>query len=424
MFPVFSWYLAVLVYSYVTVGRASPVLAADTVSEKPSDGYVNSVYFTNWGIYNRNYQPADLPASQISHVLYSFMNLRADGTIYSGDSYADTEKRYPSDSWDDVGTNVYGCAKQFFLLKRDNRKMKVMLSIGGWTWSTNFPAAASTEATRATFAKSAVEFVKDLGFDGIDIDWEYPKDDTEAANMVLLLQAVRTELDAYASKSAPGYHFQLSIAAPAGSEHYSKLHLADLGKTVDHVNLMAYDYAGVWSNHSGHDANLYADSKNSDATPFNTDDAISAYIKGGVPASKIVLGMPIYGRSFQQTDGIGKPYSGIGDGSWENGIWDYKVLPKAGSTVEYDDTSKGYYSYDASTKELISFDTPAMIKEKVAYLKEKKMGGSMFWEASADRKGSDSLIETSISELGSLDSTDNLLDYPDSKYENIKKKMA
>ncbi|GAB0146622.1 Endochitinase 1 [Epichloe bromicola] len=376
------------------------------------------------GIYGRNFQPADMPASQISHVLYSFLNLRADGTIFSGDTYADLEKHYPNDSWNDVGENVYGCVKQLFLLKKANRKLKVMLSIGGWTWSTNFPAAASTATTRSTLAESAVTFMKDWGFDGIDVDWEYPADDTQAANMVLLLQAIRAELDAYAAKSAPGYHFQLSIAAPAGPDHYNKLRMADLGKVLDYVNLMAYDFAGSWSNYSGHDANLYSAPGNPNATPFNTDDSVNAYIKGGVPAQKIVLGMPIYGRSFQNTDGIGKSYSGVGSGSWENGIWDYKVLPKAGALVQYDSVAKGYYSYDSSSKELISFDTPTMVKEKVSYLKGKGMGGSMFWEASADRKGSDSLIGTSVSALGGLDSTDNLLDYPDSQYDNIRKKMT
>lgn len=327
-------------------------------------------------------------------------------------------------AWNDVGNNVYGCIKQLFLLKKANRNLKIMLSIGGWTWSTNFPSAASTAASRTTFAKSAVTYMKDWGFDGIDVDWEYPANDVEAANMILLLQAVRAELDAYSAKSAPGYHFQLSIAAPAGPDHYKKLHLSALGEVLDYINLMAYDYAGSWSNFSGHDANLYASPRNPDATPFNTNDAINAYIQGGIPPSKLVLGMPIYGRSFQKTDGIGKPYSGVGSGSWENGLWDYKVLPKAGASVQYDDVAKGYFSYDPSTKELISFDTPAMIKEKVTYLNTKGMGGSMFWEASADRKGSDSLIGTSVSCLGSLDSTPNLLDYPDSQYDNIKSKMA
>ncbi|KAJ4243459.1 Chitinase 4 [Fusarium torreyae] len=386
--------------------------------------YVNAVYFTNWGIYGRNYQPQNLPASQLTHVLYAFMNVRADGTVFTGDSYADLEKHYTGDSWEEPGTNAYGCVKQLFQLKKANRKLKVMLSIGGWTWSTNFPAAASTATTRATFATSAVTLMKDWGFDGIDVDWEYPANATEASNMVLLLQAVRKELDAYSKQYASGYHFQLSIAAPAGPDNYNKLKLKELGSVLDHVNLMAYDYAGSWSTYSGHQANKYANSKNPNATPFNTDQAVTAYINGGVPSGKMVLGMPIYGRSFQNTAGIGQTYSGVGGGSWENGVWDYKVLPKSGASLVYDSTAQASYSYDSNTKELISFDTPGMVKNKVLYIKNKSLGGSMFWEASADKTGADSLLGTSSKNLGTLDTTNNCLTYPNSKYANIAKGLA
>lgn len=304
-------------------------------------------------------------------------------------------------------------------MKKANRKLKVLLSIGGWTWSANFPAAASTEATRATFAKSAVTIMKDWGFDGIDIDWEYPADDVEAANMVFLLQAVREELDSYAAQHASGHHFQLSIAAPAGQEHYAKLHMVELGDVLDHVNLMAYDYAGSWSSATGHNANLYSSQENPDSTPFNTDDAVRAYLNGSIPSEKLVLGMPIYGRSFEGTSGIGDAFSGIGSGSWENGVWDYKVLPKTGATVHYDDAAQAYYSFDANTNELVSFDPPDMVRKKVAYLQELGLGGSMFWEASADRSGSDSMVQVSAESLESLDHTQNWLDYPDSQYENI-----
>ncbi|ATY67226.1 chitinase 1 precursor [Cordyceps militaris] len=402
---------------------ATPISNEVVGIEKRDGGFANAVYFTNWGIYGRGFQPADLQASQITHVLYSFMNIRSDGNIFSGDTYADYEKHYPGDSWNDVGNNAYGCVKQLYLLKKQNRNMKVMLSIGGWTWSTNFPAAASSASTRKTFAQSAVSFMKDWGFDGIDVDWEYPADATQAQNMILLLQAVRDELDSYASQYAKGHHFLLSIAAPAGPDNFNKLKLAELGKVLDYINLMAYDFAGSWSNYTGHNANLYANPGNPNATPFNTDGAVQAYIKGGVPANKIVLGMPIYGRSFQQTEGIGKPYSGVGSGSWENGVWDYKALPKPGATVKCDDTAKGCYSYDTNTKELISFDTPAMVSTKVSWLKGKGLGGSMFWEASADKKGSDSLIRISSQGLGILDSAQNYLDYPNSKYDNIKNGM-
>ncbi|KAJ9142477.1 Endochitinase [Pleurostoma richardsiae] len=406
------------------LGASTPLAATTPIHqvERRTTGYQNSVYYANWDIYGRNYQPQQLPAADLSIVLYAFANLQSTGEVYSSDAWADYQKHYDGDSWNDVGNNAYGCVKQLYLLKKSNRKMKVLLSIGGWTYSTNFPEAASTESTRATFASTAVTLVKDWGFDGIDIDWEYPSDATQAQNFVLLLQAVRSALDAYASQYAPGYHFLLTVASPAGPTNYNIQQLGTMAGDVDFFNLMAYDYAGSWDTTSGHQANLYPNPSNPTATKFSTDAAITAYLAAGVPASKIVLGMPIYGRSFEQTSGIGQPYSGIGSGSWENGVWDYKVLPKSGATVMTDSVAGATYSYDSAAQELISYDTPAMIQAKVAYVMSKGLGGSMFWEASGDRNDSQSLIVTSFNSLGgasALDSTQNLLSYPNSQYANI-----
>ncbi|KAF5027212.1 hypothetical protein F66182_700 [Fusarium sp. NRRL 66182] len=386
----------------------------ENTSEHPQS-YINSVYFTNWAIYGRNFQPQDLDASQVSHVLYAFMNVRSDGTVYTGDSYADLEKHYEGDGWE-TPANAYGCVKQLFILKKAHRHLKIMLSIGGWTWSTNFPSAASTPESRSNFAITAVELMKDYGFDGIDIDWEYPKDEAEAANFDLLLQTVRDALDGYSSQKVNYHHFQLSIAAPAGGDKYKKLHLDKIGEIVDNINLMTYDYSGSWDNVSGHNANLYP---YSNTIPYNTDDAVKDYINAGVPPEKIVLGMPIYGRSFQGNAGIGQSFSGVGQGSFEQGVWDYKDLPKPGAEMMYDARANAYYSYDKSTKELISFDTPKAVQSKVNYIHGHHLGGSMFWEASGDKKGDGSLIETSYKSLGTLDTTENWLSYPDSKYPNI-----
>ena len=309
--------------------------------------------------------------------------------------------------------------KQLYLLKKANRHLKTMLSIGGWTWSTNFPAAAASASTRQTFAKSAVTLMKDWGFDGIDVDWEYPKNDEEAANMVLLLQAVRDELDSYSAAHANGYHFQLSIAAPAGPSNYNLLKLQELGAVLDHINLMGYDYAGSFSADTGHQANLFPNLNSPKSTPFSTDVAVKAYLDGGVQASKLVLGMPMYGRGFIGTKGLGSPFSGIGQGDWEAGIWDYKSLPKSGAKVEFDSIAHATYSWDPSTEELITYDTPDMVIEKVSYLKSHGLGGSLFWEASGDQVGAKSLVGTSNMALGSIDSTQNCLTYPVSQYENI-----
>ncbi|KAL0938874.1 Endochitinase B1-like protein 1 [Colletotrichum truncatum] len=388
----------------------------------PANGYRNVLYFTNWGVYGANYQPSDLPADKVTHLLYSFADIASDGEVKSSDAWSDTDYLYPGDQ--NTPGHANGCVKQIYALKKQNRKMKVVLSIGGWTWSYKFVPVAATEAGRRRFATSAVKLMADWGMDGLDIDWEYPSSAKQASDFVALLKACREELDKYAAQNAPGYHFVLTVACPAGPTHYQQMDLRGMDPYVDAWHLMAYDYAGSWDTTTGHQANLFFNPAAPQATKFSTEVALTYYLAQGIRSDKIVLGMPLYGRSFLNTDGIGLPYSGVGQGSLEAGVWHYKVLPRPGATETFDERAGAVYSYDPTSRELVTYDNVLSANFKTNYLKNKGLGGAVYWEAAGDRKGEGSIVGAVAANMASLDSTQNLLSYPTSQYVNIRNNLA
>jgi chitinase len=261
--------------------------------------------------------------------------------------------------------------------------------------------------------------------DGIDIDWEYPQDTTQAANYVLLLEETRRAIDAYSAACNGGKRMLLTVAVPAGPSNFQKLLISQMDQYLDFWNLMAYDFAGSWDTISGHQANIFPSAANPLSTPFSADVAVKAYIAGGVAPNKIVLGMPLYGRSFENTADPGTSFTGVGEGSWENGVWDYKALPQAGAREVNDPTLLASYSYDPNRRKMISYDTPEIQALKCEYIKSNGLGGGMWWELSGDHPVTNprSLVATTVQALGgvaALEQTENTVSYPQSKYDNMK----
>lgn len=196
----------------------------------------------------------------------------------------------------------------------------------------NFPPVLGNETLRQAFATSAVDLLSNLGFDGIDIDCESISDSTQAEQFIDLLNKTRSTLDAFAlTINASSSSFSLSFAAPAGAQNYDLLDFSGMDELLDYWNFMGYDYTGSWNTISGFSANLYNSSTNPLSTPVNSNTSITYYISKGATPSKINLGCPLYGNSFNDTAGPGTSFGGIGTlGTYGAGTWYYNSLPVSG----------------------------------------------------------------------------------------------
>ncbi|EUC62393.1 glycoside hydrolase family 18 protein [Rhizoctonia solani AG-3 Rhs1AP] len=394
-------------------------LNAGTGGRFDRGGKVNIGYFPSWSIYARGYTPAQIDIDSLTHIYYAFADTDPQtGRAFLSDLWADQQITYPGDDNTAPGNNLYGNLKQLYLLKKKKRTLKTVLSFGGWTYSQDGHFSFATDSNkRATFVNSAVQLLEDNAFDGLDIDWEYPVDEAQANAFVALLKETRAALDALAKKKGDSVPYQLSAAVSAGPQKQT-LKVKEMNKYLTYWNLMAYDYSGPWSKVSDYQANVYGG-----VSGVSTCPSTEWYLKSGASKNKFVIGMPIYGRGFEETNGIFQPFTGVGSGTWESGVYDYNVLPFPGATVHIDLSNISSYSYDPAKKELISYDTPVIIEKKCDWMSGQGLAGAMFWELSGDKNGTESLVWTAAKTMGKLDNTENHLNYPGSQFDNVKAGM-
>jgi chitinase len=383
-----------------------PALAA-----MAADGQrVNIAYFLNADVRTRAYYPKDIAASgaavRITHLMYAFGDPTPTGCALS-DAEADYQRAY------DAATSVDGRADstdahalrgnfgQLLKLKAAYPHLKVLISLGGWALSSHFSEAASSAASRRAFVSSCIDlFIKgNLGkgvsmaglFDGIDVDWEYPGacgntcafSPADPHNFTLLLAEFRRQLDQLDKR------YLLTVAAPAGHAQYSLVELGAIHPYLDYINLMGYDLHGAWEKTTNHSAPLYPNPADPGETAGNyIDRAVADYLAAGVPAAKLVLGVPFYGHGWKGVpntgNGLYQTSTGPAPGSGDAGTDGFRDLKNLGYPGFRDPVAQAFWIYSPSAGVFWSYDDAASLANKVRYIKSKGLAGAMSWELSDD----------------------------------------
>ena len=258
--------------------------------------------------------------------------------------------------------------------------VKMILSLGGWGNCAGFPGATSTPANRTRFIGQLVDFCRANAYDGVDIDWEFVSNDTEKADFTLFIEALGAALKA---QSPP---LLLSAAVPSGNYYGRWIDYERLADDFDFIGFMTYDYHGTWSDHSGHNSPLYTPAGDA----CGSLDETFAYARSRqVPLSKLVVGVPFFGRSFD-CGGLGQPFT-TSEG------WDYAdilALPASEWSRIWDGQAQVPYMRRTDGTKIICYDDPSSVGLKCQYVKDKTSAGVIIWELGGDfRNGNSDLLE-------------------------------
>jgi len=367
-----------------TTTTETSFIETSNVVEPLSGDYKVVCYFTNWAWYRPGlgkYRPEDIDPSICTHVVYGFAVLDSNNLVIK-----------PHDSWADLDNQFY---KKVTSLKRYG--IKVTVAIGGWNDSLGgkYSKLVNNPAARAKFVKHVVEFIETHGFDGLDLDWEYPKcwqvacdkgPESDRESFALWVKELRAAFD---SKGL------LLSAAVSPSKKVMDLgyDIPSIARDLDWIAVMTYDYHGHWDKKTGHVSPMYAHPED-DYDYFNTDFTIKYWMEGGAPANKLVMGMPLYGQAFTldkaSENGLNAPArqkGKAGQFTRAAGFLAYyeiceKVKSQGWTVVEDAEGRMGPYAYQG--RNWVGYDNVAMIKYKSEYIRKMGLAGGMVWALDLD----------------------------------------
>ena len=333
-------------------------------------------YYGGWSAHS-GFSPDKISTSSLDVLNYAFAKIGTDLKVTVSDSSID-----------------YSNFKKLKNLKRTYPKLRTVISIGGWSDSGRFSDAALTEASRTAFADSAVRFMKANGFDGIDIDWEYPTGGGLASNVTrsadrtnfrLLMKALRGRLDAQGAKDQK--HYILSFAGGSDSSYASRIGLSAVAQYVDYGMIMTYDLHGSWEPYTDFNAPLYPTAGQSPQAKSSVDAAVRSWLNNGFPSGKLILGVPFYGYLYQGTvganNGLHQSFSSAAPIGYDT--VQSKYLSKSSFKRYRDSSSQVPWLFDGST--FISYDDAASIQKKVQYSNSKRLLGVGVWDLGFDKTG-------------------------------------
>lgn len=386
-------------------------------------------YFVEWGdqASHKNYTVDKIPWDKVTHINYAFAKVDSStNRIALCNQKAAIEKEYPGQLSNLPYKGHFNLLTKY---KQQFPKVKTLISVGGWADTRGFYAMTDTAKGREDFANSCVEFIKTYGFDGVDIDYEYPTATSQAGNpddfdlsqtrraklyknYDVLMQVLREKLDA--ASIADGQKYLLTAALPASSWILGGMDTSSAVKYLDFANLMTYDFHGAWNGFVGHNAALLPDSRDPEtqgfAMPVLNIDWAKRYFRGALASEKINIGVPYYTRGWKNVTpgtlpgGLYGSAAKTGGGAtgednyWgdvdpqgkeipggSNPLWHVKNLLKRSEYKRYyDDVSKVPYVWNEGKKVFLTFEDEESVGQKADYVVNNNLGGVIIWEIDGD----------------------------------------